>query len=111
MGAPNLLQQLYLKTALNESKDGMFDHPADLEEGGSTKLRSEGCCLYPEPLPEVSRWQDLCKFLAGSEVQAPVHTPSLVFIRSRFADFGPVIAKNARLMSFEAGQPPGYSNP
>ena len=33
MGAPNLLQQLYLKTALNESKDGMFDHPADLEEG------------------------------------------------------------------------------
>lgn len=33
MGAPNLLQQLYLKTALNESKDGMFDHPADLDEG------------------------------------------------------------------------------
>ena len=32
MGAPNLLQQLYLKTALNESKDGMFDHPADLDE-------------------------------------------------------------------------------
>lgn len=32
MGAPNLQQQLYLKTALNESKDGMFDHPADLEE-------------------------------------------------------------------------------
>lgn len=33
MGAPNLHQQLYLKTALNESKDGMFDHPADLDEG------------------------------------------------------------------------------
>jgi hypothetical protein len=33
MGAPNLQQQLYLKTALNESKDGMFDHPADLDEG------------------------------------------------------------------------------
>lgn len=29
MGAPNIQQQLYLKTALNESKDGMFDHPAD----------------------------------------------------------------------------------
>jgi hypothetical protein len=33
MGAPNIQQQLYLKTALNESKDGMFDHPADLDEG------------------------------------------------------------------------------
>jgi hypothetical protein len=33
MGVPNIQQQLYLKTALNESKDGMFDHPADLEEG------------------------------------------------------------------------------
>lgn len=32
MGAPNIQQQLYLKTALNESKDGMFDHPADLDE-------------------------------------------------------------------------------
>ena len=37
MGAPNLLQQLYLKTALNESKDGMFDHTADLEEGYQRK--------------------------------------------------------------------------
>jgi len=33
MGVPNIQQQLYLKTALNESKDGMFDHPTDLEEG------------------------------------------------------------------------------
>lgn len=33
MGAPNIQQQLYLKTALNENKDGMFDHPADLDEG------------------------------------------------------------------------------
>lgn len=32
MGVPNIQQQLYLKTALNESKDGMFDHPADLDE-------------------------------------------------------------------------------
>ena len=40
MGAPNLLQQLYLKTALNESKDGMFDHPADLEEGYQRKRMS-----------------------------------------------------------------------
>lgn len=37
MGAPNLQQQLYLKTALNESKDGMFDHTADLEEGYQRK--------------------------------------------------------------------------
>ena len=33
MGVPNIQQQLYLKTALNESKDGMFEHPTDLGEG------------------------------------------------------------------------------
>lgn len=33
MGIPNIQQQLYLKTALNESKDGMFEHPTDLDEG------------------------------------------------------------------------------
>lgn len=27
MGAPNIQQQLYLKKALNENMDGMFDHP------------------------------------------------------------------------------------
>jgi len=37
MGVPNIQQQLYLKTALNESKDGMFDHPADLDEGSHMK--------------------------------------------------------------------------
>jgi hypothetical protein len=34
MGAPNIQQQLYLKTALNESKEGMFDHPLAEEQLG-----------------------------------------------------------------------------
>lgn len=29
MNSPNLLQQLYLKTALNENTDGMFEHPVN----------------------------------------------------------------------------------
>lgn len=37
MGVPNIQQQLYLKTALNESKDGMFDHPVELDEGNHKK--------------------------------------------------------------------------
>lgn len=32
MSIPNIQQQLYLKNALNESTDGMFDHPT-LDEG------------------------------------------------------------------------------
>jgi len=33
MGIPNIQQQLYLKKALNENTDGMFDHPeAQIEE-------------------------------------------------------------------------------
>lgn len=42
MGAPNIQQQLYLKTALNESKDGMFDHTEGYEsitEGLKTKYK------------------------------------------------------------------------
>ena len=37
MGVPNIQQQLYLKKALNENTDGMFDHPTDLEEQSITE--------------------------------------------------------------------------
>lgn len=32
MGVPNIQQQMYLKKALNENMDGMFDHPVQLNE-------------------------------------------------------------------------------
>jgi hypothetical protein len=32
MGAPNIQQQMYLKKALNENMDGMFNHPEQLDE-------------------------------------------------------------------------------
>jgi len=45
MGAPNIQQQLYLKKALNENTDGMFDHPEvqneeTITEGLMGKIKS-----------------------------------------------------------------------
>lgn len=37
MGAPNIQQQLYLKKALNENTDGMFDHPEARREESITE--------------------------------------------------------------------------
>lgn len=37
MGAPNIQQQLYLKKALNENMDGMFDHDRELTEAPTRK--------------------------------------------------------------------------
>jgi len=47
MGAPNIQQQLYLKKALNENTDGMFDHPEvqneeTITEGLMGKIKSIG---------------------------------------------------------------------
>ena len=45
MGVPNIQQQLYLKKALNENTDGMFDHPEvqheeTITEGLRNKIKS-----------------------------------------------------------------------
>ena len=40
MSIPNIQQQLYLKKALNENTDGMFDHPT-LEEGSYVHSKGE----------------------------------------------------------------------
>lgn len=37
MGIPNIQQQLYLKRALNENTDGMFDHPEAHREESITE--------------------------------------------------------------------------
>jgi len=39
MGVPNIQQQMYLKKALNENMDGMFDHPEQLDESHAMRAR------------------------------------------------------------------------
>ena len=47
MGAPNIQQQLYLKKALNENTDGMFDHPEVQNEETITEgLRNKIKAIY-----------------------------------------------------------------
>jgi hypothetical protein len=54
MGIPNIQQQMYLKKALNENMDGMFDHPEQLDEsytmrkqyGRSAKVTPEQRAAY-----------------------------------------------------------------
>jgi len=39
MGVPNIQQQMYLKKALNENMDGMFDHSEQLDESYTMRMQ------------------------------------------------------------------------
>jgi hypothetical protein len=47
MSAPNIQQQLYLKNALNESTEGMFDHPTIDEGSMSVSKLGKGKTFNP----------------------------------------------------------------
>jgi hypothetical protein len=68
MGIPNIQQQLYLKKALNENTDGMFDHPEvqheeTITEGLRNKMKSVLASIS-EASPAMDRAN---KILRGNE--------------------------------------------
>ena len=83
MSIPNIQQQLYLKKALNEDTNGMFDHPT-LDEGSyvhskkqlksqMSKSIAEGLLRRYNELTEARRYYGGHLSIYGTPTQAKIH--------------------------------------